>query len=172
MPISWNEIRHNAISFAREWAGVKSEIGQEWKFWNDFFATFGIRRRVLTVFQIWAGELVGTHDRIGLFWPGTMMVEQKGRGEDLDCAESEAQLCIANLVSAGRHGDVPRYVIASDLARISLLDLTPEDPIKKAVQGGYRIEFPLGSLHRHIHDFAFILGNKQHQNAGHGWKNN
>jgi len=22
MPISWNEIRHNAIAFAREWAGA------------------------------------------------------------------------------------------------------------------------------------------------------
>jgi hypothetical protein len=77
MPISWNEIRHNAISFAREWAGTKSENGQERRFWTGFFAVFGVRRRILTVFQIWAGELVGRHDRVGLFWPGTMLVEQK-----------------------------------------------------------------------------------------------
>ena len=25
MPISWNEIRHNAVAFARDWAGVARE---------------------------------------------------------------------------------------------------------------------------------------------------
>jgi len=162
MPISWNEIRHNAIGFARKWTGAKIKIDQEWRFWRDLFAVFGVRHRILTMFHLWADELVGSHDHTGLFWPGIMLVEQKTRGEDLDYTESQAQRCIADLVSAGRHDDVPRYVIASDLARISLLDLKPEDPIKNAVQGGYRIEFPLGSLHRHIRDFAFLLGNRQH----------
>jgi hypothetical protein len=25
MPISWNEIRHNAVAFAKDWAGVSHE---------------------------------------------------------------------------------------------------------------------------------------------------
>jgi len=41
MPISWNEIRHNAIKFSREWAGVKSESAEKQTFWNEFFEVFG-----------------------------------------------------------------------------------------------------------------------------------
>ena len=43
MPISWNEIRHNAIKFSREWAGVKSESAEKQTFWNEFFEVFGIK---------------------------------------------------------------------------------------------------------------------------------
>ena len=37
MPLSWNEIRQNAIAFAREWAGARSEIAEKQTFWNEFF---------------------------------------------------------------------------------------------------------------------------------------
>ena len=47
MPISWNEIRHNAIAFAREWAGVKSEIAEKQTFWNEFFKVFGVSRQTV-----------------------------------------------------------------------------------------------------------------------------
>ena len=136
---------------------MESESAESWRFWSDFFAVFGVRRRVLTVLQMWADEILGGHGRIGLFWPGMMLVEDKSPSESLDYAASEARRSIAGLVIAGRHDDVPRYVIASDFSRISLLDLQPEGPIKEAVQAGYRIVFPLCGLPRHVHDFAFIL---------------
>jgi len=41
MPISWNEIRHNAIKFSRDWAGVRSERAEKQTFWNEFFEVFG-----------------------------------------------------------------------------------------------------------------------------------
>ena len=47
MPISWNEIRQNAIRFARDWAGAKSESAEKQTFWNEFFEVFGIRRRTV-----------------------------------------------------------------------------------------------------------------------------
>src|ERR1039457_1827917 len=37
MPISWNEIRHNAIRFSRDWTGGKSESAEKQTFWNEFF---------------------------------------------------------------------------------------------------------------------------------------
>jgi hypothetical protein len=91
-----------------------------------------------------------------------LLVERKTRGAEFDEAESQAHRCVYNLLSAGRSEEVPRYVIATDFARISLLDLEPDDPKKRAILGGYRIEFPLAQLHRHIHDFAFIPGHQQH----------
>ena len=45
MPISWNEIRHNAIRFSRQWAGAKSERAEKQTFWNEFFEVFGLKRR-------------------------------------------------------------------------------------------------------------------------------
>ena len=37
MPLSWNEIRHNAIQFARDWSEAKSESAEKQTFWNEFF---------------------------------------------------------------------------------------------------------------------------------------
>jgi hypothetical protein len=45
MPLSWNEIRHNSIRFAKDWAGVTREESEKQTFWNEFFAAFGIQRR-------------------------------------------------------------------------------------------------------------------------------
>ena len=37
MPLSWNEIRHNAIRFAKDWAGVTREEAEGKSFWDKFF---------------------------------------------------------------------------------------------------------------------------------------
>lgn len=44
MPLSWNEIRHRAIAFSKEWTGEKSERAEKQTFWNEFFDVFGVRR--------------------------------------------------------------------------------------------------------------------------------
>ena len=52
----------------------------------------------------------------------------------------------------------------SDFARIALHDLEPDDQQTLPLLGRvHTIEFPLADLHRHIHDFAFIPGYKQHK---------
>jgi len=51
-------------------------------------------------------------------------------------------------------------------ARMALHDLEPEDPQHLPLFESFRvktIEFPLAELHRHIHDFAFVPGYKQHR---------
>ena len=75
MPISWNEIRHNAIAFAREWAGARSESAEKQTFWNEFFAVFGIPRRNVANFEERVHNLAGNYDHIDLFWPGMLLVE-------------------------------------------------------------------------------------------------
>jgi len=37
MPISWNEIRQNAIRFSREWAEEQREDAEAKSFWDEFF---------------------------------------------------------------------------------------------------------------------------------------
>jgi len=51
MPISWNEIRHNAIGFAKERAGETREEVEGKSFWDEFFGVFGIPRRTVASFE-------------------------------------------------------------------------------------------------------------------------
>lgn len=51
MPISWNEIHHNAVAFAKDWAGVAREEADAKTFWDEFFKVFGIKRRTVASFE-------------------------------------------------------------------------------------------------------------------------
>jgi len=164
MPISWNEIRTNAITFAHEWTGARSEAGEKQTFWDAFFAVFGVRRRLVATFEESVKKITGDYARIDLFWPGMLLVEHKSLGSDLGKAQSQAFRYIQDLLAAGRGEETPRYVIVSDFARIALHDLESEDQKSRPLLGSIRTnEFPLAAFHQHIHDFAFIPGYKQHK---------
>ena len=166
MPISWNEIRHNAIRFTKEWTGETREEAEAKSFWDDFFQVFGLRRRTVATFEEPVKNISGDYGYIDLFWRGVLLVEHKSFGKDLGKAESQAFRYIQDLLRAGREKELPRYVIVSDFARIALHDLEPEEQGKLPLFDKFRVatlEFPLAEFHRHIHDFAFIPGYKQHK---------
>jgi hypothetical protein len=166
VPISWNEIRHNAIRFSKEWAGAKRESAEKQSFWNEFFSVFGLRRRTVASFEEPVKRLTGDFGYIDLFWPGTLIVEHKTAGKDLSQAESQALRYIQDLArDPERQKDVPRYIIVSDFNRIALHDLEPEERRDLPRFDKRRIatvEFTLADFHRHIQSFAFIPGYKQH----------
>lgn len=153
MPISWNEIRHNAVAFSQSWAGVSSERAEAKTFWDEFFAVFGIKRRTVASFEEPVKKLSGTWGYIDLFWKATLLVEHKSRGLSLAKAESQAMDYIQALKNEGRDEDIPRYVIVSDFARIALHDLDEDASV----------EFTLDEFHRCVDNFAFIPGYKQHR---------
>ena len=164
MPLSWNEIRHRAIAFSKEWTGAKSEIAEKQTFWNEFFNVFGIRRRVVASFEEPVKKISGEYGYIDLFWPAVVLVEHKSLGKDLSKAESQAFRYIQDLAREGRTIEIPRYVIVSDFARIALHDLEPEQQKDLPPFEGRRVaslEFPLADFHQQIHQFAFIAGYKQ-----------
>ena len=166
MPISWNEIRHNAIRFSREWAASKREASDKQTFWNEFFEVFGIRRKLVASFEEPVKKLSGDYGFIDLFWPGVLLVEHKSFGGDLGKAESQAFRYIRDLAAQGRHDEIPRYVILSDFARIAIHDLEPDEKGDLPLFDKFRVatdEFALADFHRHIHAFAFIPGYKQHK---------
>jgi hypothetical protein len=166
MPLSWNEIRHNAIRFSREWAGETREEAEAKSFWDEFFGVFGIRRRTVASFEEPVRKLSGDYGYIDLFWKGILLVEHKSFGKSLGKAESQAFRYIQDLAREGRHDEIPRYVIVSDFARIALHDLEPEERADLPLFAGRRVttaEFPLAEFHRHVHAFAFIPGYKQHK---------
>ena len=164
--ISWNEIRHRALSFSRSWSEATREYADKQTFWNEFFDVFGISRRTVAAFEEPVRRLTGSTGFIDLLWPGKLLVEHKSAGHSLDAAESQAFAYIRNLLDAGRQKDIPRYVLLSDFRRFALYDLEPEDEENLPLFHGlnfHRIEFPLGELHRNIAAFAFIPGYKLHR---------
>lgn len=150
MPISWNEIRHNAHAFTKDWLDETSEDQEAKTFWDEFFAVFGIKRRTVTSFEEPVKKLSGNWGYIDLFWPGTLLVEHKSRGKSLDKANSQAMEYIHGLKNAGRDEEIPRYIVVSDFERFALHDLE-EDKTHP---------FDLVDLHKNIHAFAFIPGYK------------
>jgi len=164
MPISWNEIRHNAIRFAHDWAGAKKEAAEKQPFWEAFFGVFGVLRRTVASFEEPVRNLSGDYGYIDLFWRGMLLVEHKSLGKDLGKAQSQAFRYIQDLISTGRQDEAPRYVIVTDFARIALHDLEPDDQRAMPLPGPIKtIEFPLADFHNYIHAFAFIPGYKQHR---------
>ena len=125
MPISWNEIRQNAIRFAAEWAAQKREPEKQ-TFWDEFFEVFGMRRRAVASFEEPVKQISGTYGRIDLFWKGMLLVEHKSRGQHL-ARPSPGLPVHPGPAQRGTPGQVPRYVIVSDFARFALHDLEPED---------------------------------------------
>ncbi|MDR3638924.1 MAG: hypothetical protein P4L84_34280 [Isosphaeraceae bacterium] len=152
MPLSWNEIRHNAHAFAKEWAGETSEDSEAQSFWNEFFSVFGVKRRTVASFEEPVKNLAGNWAFIDLFWPGTLLVEHKSRGKSLDKANSQAMEYIRGLKDAGRDDEIPRYIVVSDFASFALHDLEADDTVA----------FSIANLYKHVDAFAFIPGYKQH----------
>ena len=153
MPISWNEIRHNAAAFAKDWIGVSREEAEAKTFWDEFFKVFGIKRRTVASFEEPVKNLAGNWSYIDLFWKGTLLVEHKSLGKPLHKAEAQAMDYIQALKNEGRDDEIPRYVIVSDFARIALHDLEEDATV----------DFTLDEFHRRVDHFAFIPGYKQHK---------
>jgi hypothetical protein len=152
MPLSWNEIRNRAITFAREWSDAARERAEAQTFWNECFNVFGIRRRVVASFEEPVRNLGGATDFIDLFWKGKLIAEHKSRGGNLDKAHTQAMGYIQDLHNEGREDEIPRYLLVSDFARFALHDLEAPD-----AQPG-TVEFDLTDLPRNIRHFAFIPG--------------
>ena len=153
MPISWNEIRHNALAFSREWATETREEAEAKSFWDEFFKVFGIKRRTIASFEEPVKKLTGTWGYIDLFWKGMLLAEHKSRGKPLDKAHTQAMEYIQGLKTAHRDAEILRYVIVSDFAIIALHDL----------EEGTSLHIPLANLHEHVDKFGFIPGYKQHK---------
>ena len=144
MPLSWNEIRDRATTFSREWKHAENEDAEAKSFWDGFFDVFGVPRRRVASFERRVKKLDGKDGYIDLLWKGTLLVEHKSRGKDLDRAYQQARNYFAGL----HDRDLPRYVLVSDFARFRLFDLDTNT----------QYEFTLSELPRRIKLFAFIAG--------------
>jgi hypothetical protein len=149
MPISWNEIKSRALSFSKEWADETSEDAEAKSFWDGFFYVFGISRKRVASFEEPVKKLGDRQGFIDLFWKGTLLVEHKSRGKDLDRAYSQALDYFPGIAER----DLPKYVLVSDFARFRLYDLDENE----------QHEFALGDFYNQIKLFGFIAGYQPHR---------
>ncbi|MCU0912448.1 MAG: N-6 DNA methylase, partial [Rhodobacteraceae bacterium] len=117
MTLTWPEIRARAAAFAA------------------------------AVYERSVDKLRGGRGFIDLFWPGTLIVEQKSLGRDLLGARHQALDYTHGLPDA----EMPRFVLACDFRTFWLTDLdTGEDT-----------RFTLPDLPKHVEKFGFILGRQK-----------
>ncbi|MGN6498520.1 MAG: DNA methyltransferase [Tsuneonella sp.] len=147
MRLGWDEIARRAKAFSAEWADAHYEKGETHLFYNAFFHIFGINVRQVASFE----KRVESLDRnrrgfIDLFWPGTLIVEQKSAGRDLLAAQSQALDYFDWLPER----DQPRFVLTCDFQNWRLLDLDSRQ----------ELTFRLADLHKHVQAFDFMLGRR------------
>ncbi len=147
MALGWNEIKDRAVSFSKEWENTISEDAEAKSFLEAFFNVFGISRKKIGTFEHKVKKLNEHDGYIDLFWKGTMLVEMKSKGKDLDKAFIQAKEYTQNL----KQEEIPKYILVSDFATFRLHDLEEET----------QIEFQLQDFVNHVQHFGFIAGYEQ-----------
>ena len=142
--LSLNEIRAKAFEFAKEWSEERSEDGEAKSFWDGFFQVFGLPRRRVATFEKPVKKLDERQGFIDLLWKGTLLVEHKSRGRDLDKAVQQAKDYFPGL----KDEELPRYILVSDFENFRLYDL----------ETGADSRFRLSELPDNIGLFGFISG--------------
>ena len=144
MAISWNEIKDRALKFSNEWADESKERAEKDSFWNDFFNVFGISRRRVATFEEPVKKLNDRQGFIDLFWKGTLLVEHKSKGRDLDAAFEQA----TDYFHGIKEHELPKYVLVSDFDKFKLYDLDENT----------ETEFHIGDFYKNVKLFGFIAG--------------
>jgi len=144
MALSWNEIKDRALKFSNEWAEETKERAEKDSFWNDFFNVFGISRRRVATFEEPVKKLSGNQGFIDLFWKGTLLVEHKSKGRNLDKAFEQATDYFPGL----KEHELPKYILVSDFDKIKLFDLDERT----------EHEFHVSELYKNVKLFGFIAG--------------
>ena len=147
MRLGWDEIKRRAKAFSDEWKDAHYEKGETQSFYNDFFEIFGIKRRQVGVYEKRVQSIdANRRGFIDLFWPGTLIVEQKSAGKDLFKAQGQAFDYFDWLPER----DQPKYILTCDFQRWKLLDLETRT----------ETDFALCDLHKHVTKFDFMLGRR------------
>lgn len=144
MALSWNEIKDRALKFSNEWADETKERAEKDSFWNDFFNVFGVSRRRVATFEEPVKKLSGNQGFIDLFWKGTLLVEHKSKGRNLDKAFEQATDYFPGL----KEHELPKYILVSDFDKIKLFDLDERT----------EHEFYVSELYKNVKLFGFIAG--------------
>lgn len=144
MALSWNEIKERASRFSKEWDNACNEEAEAKPFLVEFFNVFGVSQRKVSTFEHKVKKLDEHDGYIDLFWKGTILIEMKSKGKNLDKALTQAKEYIQGLP---QH-ELPKYILVSDFENFRLIDVDEEKTY----------EFLLKDLVKNVHLFGAIAG--------------
>jgi len=152
MALSWNEIKERAIHFSKEWADTSNEDADAKPFLVEFFNVFGISSKRVSTFEHRVKKLDEKDGYIDLLWKGTILIEMKSRGKNLDKGYEQAKAYTHGL----KEHELPKYILISDFENFRLYDLdglTSGNSEREEV-----IEFKLKELVHNVQHFGYLLG--------------
>ncbi|KAB2878184.1 class I SAM-dependent DNA methyltransferase [bacterium] len=144
MVLSWNEIKDRALNFSKEWADTSNEEADAKPFLVEFFNVFGISSKRVSTFEHRVKKLDDKDGYIDLLWKGTILIEMKSRGKNLDKAYQQAKDYTHGL----KQHELPKYILISDFENFRLYDL----------EENKTVDFKLNDLINNVQHFGYILG--------------
>ena len=132
------------MKFSLEWEHAFNEEADSKSFIDAFFEIFGIPRKAVASFEHRVKKLSERDGFIDLLWKGTLLIEMKSRGKNLDKAFGQSKEYIYGLPTYEK----PAYILVSDFQNFRLYDL--EDDVLT--------EFQLNDLANYVQLFGFIAG--------------
>jgi hypothetical protein len=118
MALSWNEIKDRAVKFIKEWKDTTNEEADAKPFLDAFFDVFGITRKKIGTFEHRVKKLSDADGYIDLLWKGTILIEMKSRGKNLDKAFQQA----IDYTHGLKQNELPKYVLVCDFHIFRLYD--------------------------------------------------
>ena len=144
MPLSWNEIKQRAVTFSKEWKDTTNEEADAKPFLDAFFDVFGITRKKIGTFEHRVKKLSDADGYIDLLWKGTILIEMKSRGKNLEKAFQQA----IDYTHGLKQNELPKYVLVCDFYFFRLYDTEEQTTL----------EFTLDDLVNNVQSFGYLLG--------------
>ena len=144
MALSWNEIKDRAVKFSKEWKDTTNEEADAKPFLDAFFEVFGITRKKIGTFEHRVKKLSDADGYIDLLWKGTILVEMKSRGKNLDKAFQQA----IDYTHGLKQNELPKYVLVCDFHIFRLYDTEEQTTL----------EFTIDELIKNVQSFGYLLG--------------
>jgi type I restriction-modification system DNA methylase subunit len=144
MALSWNEIKDRAVKFSKEWKDTTNEEADAKPFLDAFFEVFGITRKKIGTFEHRVKKLSDADGYIDLLWKGTILVEMKSRGKNLDKAFQQA----IDYTHGLKQNELPKYVLVCDFHIFRLYDTEEQTTL----------QFTLDELIHNVQSFGYLLG--------------
>lgn len=144
MALSWNEIKDRAVRFSKEWENTTNEEADAKPFLDAFFDVFGITRKKIGTFEHRVKKLSDADGYIDLLWKGTILIEMKSRGKNLDRAFQQA----IDYTHGLKQNELPKYVLVCDFHIFRLYDTEEQTTL----------QFTLDELVLNVQSFGSILG--------------
>lgn len=143
MPLSWNEIKSRAAAFSNDWKDTHREEADAKPFLVEFLHIFGISQKRVATFEHRVQKLNAASGYIDLLWPGTLLVEMKSRGQDLEKAYQQAREYCHGL----KEYELPKLIMISDFHQFHVYQ-----------ENGLRVQFELPQLIEHLQVFEELAG--------------